>query len=121
MAKIPEFLLRALYVEGSLVNIDDGFEFQIKNELGPARVVGAQPLKIDRKPIPLEQCQFILGDIIADFTEVSAENSVLMRKGEALTVRVHGTSLRQGRRTLGIGIIVQDMGLVTFSVSDQLN
>ena len=121
MAKIPEFLLRALYVKGSLISIDDGFEFQIKNELGPARVIGAQPLKVDRKPIPLNQCHFIHGDSIAAFTNVSVENSVLMRKGEALTVRVQGTSLRRGRRTLGIGIIVKDMGVVSFSVSDQVN
>jgi len=120
MPKIPEFLLRALYVKGSLIIIENGFEFQIKNELGPARVIGTQPLKIDRKPIPLNQCYFIHGDMIATFSEVSAENSVLMRKGEALTVRVQGTSLRRGRRTLGIGIIVKNMGVVAFCVSDQV-
>ena len=107
-------------MKGSLIIIDDGFEFQIKNELGPARVIRTQPLKIDRKPIPLDQCYFIHGDTIAGFSDVSAENSVLMRKGEALTVRVQGTSLRRGRRTLGIGIIVKDMGLVNFSVNDQV-
>ena len=120
MAKIPEFLLRALYVKGSLTNTDAGFEFQIKNELGPVRVIGAQPLKVDRKPIPPKQCQFILGDLIAGFEDVSTENSVLMRKGEALTVKVQGVSLRQGRRTIGIGILVKDMGAVSFNVSDQV-
>ena len=121
MAKIPEFLLRALYVKGSLINIEDGFEFKIKNELGPARVIGAQPLKIDRKPVPLNQCHFIHGKTTADFNDVSAENSVLMRKGEALTVRVQGIKLRSGRRTLGIGIIVKDLGVVNFSISDRVN
>ena len=48
MAKIPEFLLRALYVKGSLRNNEDGFQFQLKNEIGPARIIGARPLQLDR-------------------------------------------------------------------------
>jgi hypothetical protein len=59
MAKIPEFLLRLLYVKGSLKNHDDGFEFQMKNELGPARIASARPLTLDRKPIPLGSCLFV--------------------------------------------------------------
>jgi hypothetical protein len=50
VAKIPEFMLKALYVRGSLQKTDDGFEFQLKNDLGPARIVGALPLQVDRKP-----------------------------------------------------------------------
>ncbi len=61
MAKIPEYLLRALYVKGSLKNQDDGLEFQMKNELGPARIVGARPLTLDRKPIPVDSCLFVHG------------------------------------------------------------
>jgi len=103
LPKIPEFLLRSLYIKRSLKNIDVGFEFQIKNELGPVRVTSAQALRLDRKPVPLDKYQFILGDTIAAFDEVSAENSVPMRKGESLTVLVQGASPLRGRHTLGIG------------------
>ena len=118
MAKIPEFLLRALYVKGSLRNNEDGFQFQLKNEIGPARIIGARPLQLDRRPIPLDRCRFVHGDREANFSEVDADNSVLMRKGEAVTVRVQGAKLRPGRRTLGITVVVKDMGSVSFSVSD---
>ena len=118
MAKIPEFLLKALYVRGSLCNRDDGFEFQLKNELGPARIVGALPLKVDRSPVPLADCSFLHGGEELAFEAVTAENSVLMRKGEAVTVRVRGTTLRPGRHTLGIGVVVKDMGQISFDVSD---
>ena len=121
MPKLPEFLLRALYVTGSLRSENDGFVFQMKNELGPARIIGARPLQLDRKPIPLEQCSFVHGDQEAAFTEVTNEHSVLMRKGEAVTVRVTGRPLKRGRHTLGINVIVKDMGTVSFSVNDQAN
>ena len=120
MAKIPDFLLRALYVSGSLRNTDDGFTFQMKNELGPVRIIGAQTLLLDRRPIPLEQCEFRHGQLRAKFTDVTPEESVLMRKGEALTILVLKTSLAAGRRTLGIDVTVKDMGRVRFSVSDKV-
>ena len=119
MARLPEFLLRALYVKGSLLSQDNGFVFQMKNELGPARIIGVRPLQLDRKPIPVEQCSFLHGDMEAAFSEVTAEQSVLMRKGEAVQVRVTGRPLNRGRHTLGINVIVKDMGTVSFSVTDQ--
>jgi hypothetical protein len=120
MAKIPEFLLKALYVKGSLQRQDNGFEFQMKNDLGPARIIGANPLQLDRRPIPIENCSFIHGDEEASFGDVTAEQSVLMRKGEAVTVKVTNQPLRPGRRTIGINILVKDMGTVSFSVTDQV-
>ena len=118
MAKIPEFLLRALYVKNSLRNTNDGFEFQMKNDLGPVRIVGTRPLQVDRKPVPLDRCRFVHGEKEAGFEDVTPEESVLMRKGEAITVRVQGAALRSGRHMLGISVLVKDMGLVNFSVSD---
>ena len=120
MAKIPEFLLRALYVKGSLKNHDDGFEFQMKNELGPARIVGTKMLTLDRKPIPLDSCLFVHSGQSASFADVTPEKSVLMRKGEAVSVRVGRKKLRRGRHVLGVNVIVKDMGQVSFSVSDQI-
>jgi len=120
MAKIPEFLLKALYVKGSLRNQGEGFELQMKNELGPARIIGARPLLLDRKPVSLESCHFVHGDQEASFADVAPEKSVLMRKGEAVKIRVTTGSLRRGRHTLGINFIVKDMDQVSFSVNDQV-
>ena len=120
MAKIPEFLLKALYVKGSLRNEAGGFEFQMKNDLGPARIIGARPLQLDRKPIPLDSCHFVHGEHTASFADVDTENTVLMRKGEAVTVRVDGQQVRPGRRTLGINVVVKDMGNIGFTVNDQV-
>lgn len=120
MAKIPEFLLRSLYVKGSLGNREGGFEFQVKNELGPARIIGAHALKLDRRPIPLENCQFIYGDKRASFGDITVDNSLLMHKGEALIVVVEGTSLDHGRHSLGISLTIKDIGAINFTVSDRI-
>jgi hypothetical protein len=120
VAKIPDFILKALYVRGSLRRTDQGIEFQLKDELGPARIAGAVPLRVDRQPVPVADCGFVRGDREETFEAVTAENSVLMRKGEAVTVRVRGLSLRPGRHTLDIGVLVKDMGEIRFTVGDIL-
>jgi hypothetical protein len=120
LAKIPKFLLKALYVKGSLQGNESGFEFQMKNEIGPVRIIGARFLQLNRRPIPMNQCRFILGDLEAGFEDVTDDHSVLMRKGEAVTVKVNGFPLKRGRYTLGIGVVVKDIGNVTFSISDQV-
>ena len=35
--KVPSFLLRRLYAKGSLRNTDNGFQFELKNQLTPDR------------------------------------------------------------------------------------
>lgn len=120
MAKIPDFLLRSLYVKGSLSNHEDGFEFEVKNELGPVRIVGVQPLKVDRKPVSLDQCHFVHDGKKASFKDVSTENSLLLRKGDALLVQVDGSNLNRSRHTLGIGLIIKDIGSINFSISDRV-
>lgn len=120
MAKIPEILLKSLYMKESLRTTVDGFEFKMQNQLGPARIVKAHPLLIDRKPIPLNQCSFVHEGFEAKFDHVSIENSVLMRQGEELTVKVSEQVLKPGRHTVGIHVEVKDLGAVRFTVTDQL-
>ena len=119
MPKVPEFLLKALYEKGSLQIVGSGFTFNIKNELGPVRIIGASPLQMDRKPVPMEKSSFVHGETIANFSDVTAEKSVLMRKGESLKVKVEEFPLKPGRHTITISVIVKDMGAMKFSVSDQ--
>jgi hypothetical protein len=92
----------------------------MKNDLGPARIIGAGPLQLDRKPVAPAACTFEHEGRSARFADVDAENSVLMRKGEALTVHVQGQTLQTGRRTLGINVVVKDLGDVRFTVTDQV-
>lgn len=120
MAKIPEFLLKSLYVKGSLHSTDDGFEFKMQNQLGPARIIRAHPLQIDRKPVPLTTCFFIHEGHEAGFEDVNVDKSILMRQGQALTVRIQQFNLKPGRHTIGIHVEVKDIGPLRFTVSDQL-
>ena len=118
MAKIPGILLKGLYVRGSLRNTEEGIEFQIKNMVQDGSFIGALPLKVDRKPVPLEDCSFVIGETVIASVDVSEENAVLMRKGDSVTITVRGLKLRPGRHTLEIAGVAKGVGEIRFSVGD---
>ena len=41
--KVPAFLLKRLYVKGSLCNTDNGFEFRLRNNLGSGLRLRPEP------------------------------------------------------------------------------
>jgi hypothetical protein len=118
MPAIPGFLLKGLYVKGSLRNTDDGFEFQIKNEIQDGYMIRAMPLKVDRKPVPMKDSSFVLEGVEVMSSDVSEDNPVLMPKGKAITAKVRGMTLRRGRHTLEIASEAKGFGEIRFSISD---
>ena len=47
MVTVPGFLLRRLYLKGSLRNTSSGFEFQLRNRLGSGYAHKLLPLTVD--------------------------------------------------------------------------
>ena len=58
MVSIPSFILRRLYVKGSLRNTDTGMEFQILNKLGSGQARRLLPLTVDGGNFPWSPAPF---------------------------------------------------------------
>ena len=58
MVSVPSFLLRKLYVKGSLKNTDTGFQFQLRNSLGSGYAHKMMPLEIDDEVLEITNCFF---------------------------------------------------------------
>ena len=58
MVSVPGFLLRKLYVKGSLKNTDTGFQFQLRNSLGSGYAHKMMPLQVDDKVLDITTCFF---------------------------------------------------------------
>ena len=86
MVSIPGFILRRLYVKGSLRNTDNGFEFQILNKLGSGQARRLLPLTVDGDDLPLEDCAFHLEGEEISFLEVSKEKPFAMALNKATLI-----------------------------------
>lgn len=118
MVSIPPFLLRRLYVKGSLRRTEDGFEFQLRNQLGSGYARQMLPLKVNGQEVPLEQCSFSVDGKETPFTQVTPEQPFTLALNRTTTVKVRGISLEPGAHKVVVGFVVQGFGPLAFDFTD---
>jgi alpha-N-arabinofuranosidase len=114
---MPEFLLRKLYVPGSLKILPSGFDFELNNAFAPATVTGFQ-VDVDGQPVPPGQLWFQSGSSAPhSAAAITPETPVAMSVGVVYTVHVEGVAIGQGRLTLSVD--TREVGLLRFSLHPQ--
>lgn len=118
--KVPAFLLRRLYVKGSLRNIDGGFEFDLKNSLGSGYAERVLPITLDEQAMPIDKTRFVVDGVATPFEAVSAESPMTLGMNKLVTVGIEGTTITPGKHKIGIGFLVTGMGELEFDVTDAI-
>ncbi len=116
--QVPAFLLRRLYVKGSLRPVDGGFAFDLKNSLGSGYAEQVLPLTLDGEELPLASTRFEVDGQTTRFDEVSGARPMTLGMNRTVTITVDGHELAPGKHKLGIGFIVAGMGRMEFDVTD---
>ena len=118
MMRVPGFLLRRLYVKGSLRNAAHGFEFDLKNSLGSGYAHRMLPITVDDEEVPIERCSFRIDGDERSFAQVSKENPFTLAMNRAITVVQDGVPLSQGPHKIGMGFEVRGLGTLRFDFTD---
>jgi hypothetical protein len=120
--RVPGFIVRKFYVNGSLRNADGGFQLQATNPLGDGLLVGIGRFAVDGEGIdPADVSAIRDGD--ADWTrgnEVSAASAVAFHKGDRVTFHVAGRTLSAGRHRLEVEIFERDAGRLSLTLEDDI-
>ncbi|MBM4430443.1 MAG: hydroxymethylglutaryl-CoA reductase [Chloroflexi bacterium] len=119
MGSVPAFLLKRLYVKGSLKNTETGFELTIQNTLAPGTIVGLEPLQIDGVSYPLEQTTATLpsGSQVSA-TELSAASPQRFGVGDRVRIHVQAQPLAPGLHRLIISPKTMEAGLLQILAED---
>ena len=114
MPSVPEFLLRKLYVPGSLKALQDGFSFQLNNSLMAVSVTGMQ-ISADGEKIAGDSLYLqFAGQVERSAAAVSESAPVTLLLNQPLTLRaVSGNT--QPKKLL-IEANTAEMGLLAFSI-----
>ncbi|MGB9879480.1 MAG: C-glycoside deglycosidase beta subunit domain-containing protein [Anaerolineae bacterium] len=121
MGSVPAFLLKKLYVKGSLKNTATGFEFTIQNTLAPGTIVDLGSLQVDGVTYQPEQVRVILSDgRNVPATEVSAQSPMRFAVGDKVTVQVAGTPLSTGAHKLMLSPKTKEAGVLEISAEDTI-
>lgn len=118
--KIPGFIARQFYVEGSLRNTDRGFELQAQNPMGNGVLVGVGQLRVDGRDIDPETVTAQRQGDPAPMSarDVSPANPVNVSKGDRVTLHVNGQQLSPGEHELEVELAELNLGALSFSISD---
>ena len=92
MVTIPGFLLRRLYVRGSLRNTESGAQFQLLNKLGSGYAQELLPLSVDGEDISLDRCTFAVDGTLFPFDAVSNDTPFTLDLNKATTINLSGGS-----------------------------
>ena len=121
MSSIPVFLLKKLYVRGSLKNTGSGFELAIQNTIAPGTIVGLLPLKVDGVEYPLQQTRVLLSNgTILTTANVSAQSPLRFSVGEKVTIQVEGAPLPAGPHKLIISPKTKEAGTLQIPADDTI-
>ena len=120
MVTVPAFLLRRLYVKGSLRNAPDGFEFQLLNRLGSGYAHKMLPLSVDNLALPLSATTFDLDGQTTGFHEVSQDRTFTLAMNKRITIRIAGAPLEPGPHKIGMGFDVPGLGTLSFDFTDTI-
>jgi hydroxymethylglutaryl-CoA reductase (NADPH) len=120
MVLVPPFLLRTLYVKGSLRNIEGGFEFQLRNKLGSGYAHALQPLAVDGKEVPADLSFFVVDDTETAFAAVRKEKPVTLAVNKTSAIRVRGEPLSSGAHKVQMGFVVAGLGTLSFDFTDTI-
>ncbi|MHA1935429.1 MAG: hypothetical protein ACW97A_09105 [Candidatus Thorarchaeota archaeon] len=118
--QIPVFLLRKLYVKGSLTNVDGGFQFKIKNSLSPGTATAVEPIKVNDNEYALDTTTIMSDDNEISATEVSESNSFPIKVGVEITMFVKSDPLPEGEHKIDISLTTKETGKLAFDVKDSI-
>ncbi len=115
---IPSMLLRQLYTNNSLKNVDGGIQFSLKNRLSDAEIGELNGIKIDGKEIAPDKISVDLGD--GNF--IAAENlkNIAFPLKKTLNVRAAVGNLEHGKYKIGIAFKAKPFGNLKFEVEDAI-
>ncbi len=118
---LPNELLEKLYTVGSLRNTGSGAQFALKNRLSDAELTGLSGIRIDGKPVALDQVRMDLADQLP-FTvaQVDAEHPIPFPLRSTVTIHAGLPRLGSGRHEIEITFEARPFGNLHLKVEDAL-
>lgn len=120
MPIIPAFILRRLYVSGSLNNSESGWQFTLKNSLGSGYAKKMLALELDGEKIPMDASTFFQNGEDITFQQVDQSNTFGLQMNRSIVIKVSGGKLSPGPHKIWMGFEVPGFGNIGFDFTDEI-
>lgn len=117
---IPSFLLKKLYVKGSLKNTENGFEMVLRNNLAPGTLIGMGGVTIDDTTYPPEAITMKTPQGELKGNEISNQSPATFGMNVDVKISVQGAQLSPGEHHVVFSVLTREIGRIQFDVTDSL-
>lgn len=123
---IPSFMLRQLYVRGSLQNIKEGektagYSFKLRNNLGSGTIKGTLGITVDENPVDPELILIRKGESEISARELETKSMPFDIGDEVIFVVKKEGGLQPGTHKITISSRTLEYGKIEISFSDEVS
>ncbi len=121
--RVPGFLVRQLYVSGSLVNHATGFSLQARNTIGDGWLDAIGAIRVDGQEVPLADISATRdGDpSVYRAIDVTPSTPVNFRRGDVVTFWISGWALDPGDHRLEVELHERQLGILSLGFTERLH
>ena len=116
--RVPSFLLRRLYLKGSLRITATGFQFQLLNKLGSGYAKRLLPLTLDGEELDAASSTFEIEGKTISFESVASETPFTLAMNKTTTISYTGEAIEPGLHKIGMRFEVAGLGELGFDFTD---
>lgn len=121
MTVIPNFILKRLYVDGSLRHVKEGVAFDIKNTLGPGQITQLNNLMLGERIYGPERVTLEVDGQLVKGSDITGDNPATFMMHQVITVLIDDPDVPDGDYTLTLDLVSREAGQVALSVDDNLS
>lgn len=119
---IPNFLVKKLYLRGSLRIVDEGAAFDLRNVLGPGIITKINLIKLNNKVFDPSEIRIIINEKIFKGDQITPNNPIFCSFNQKGTCILLGhPRVNKGKNNISVELVSREAGLIQVSVTDNLN
>lgn len=117
---VPSFLLKKLYVKGSLKSTPSGFEFVLKNNLAPGSIIGLGAVTVDDTVYPPEAVtvKSPRGEWRGD--QITSKSPITFPMNAETRILVQGQVPAPGSHHVVLAVITREIGRIEIDLTDTI-
>lgn len=117
---VPQLILRQLYTNGSLKNLDKGIQFSLKNRLTDAKILSVQEIRIDGQKVELENGKMVFENGSEILINEIDNNPVDFPLRKIVHISINNLQLTEEKHKIEIYFKVDPFGKLTLKVDDAI-
>jgi hypothetical protein len=120
MTVIPNFIVKRLYVTGSLRHVPEGVAFDINNLVGPGILTRIGGIKLGEISYAPDAILLRQDDTLIPAHEISESNPMVFPMHQIVTCIMQGQPVEPGTYTITLDLLSKEAGKIVISIQDTL-